>query len=59
VVNKAAKSKSLDLPVEDTALAGCTEFQAIAPATGTAPVVGGGKLHIEEPAESISVYEVQ
>lgn len=67
VVNKAAKSKSLDLPVEDTALAGCTELQAIAPATlqtiapatGTAPVLGGGRLHLEEPAESISVYEVQ
>ncbi|MGO8932947.1 MAG: alpha-amylase family glycosyl hydrolase [Terracidiphilus sp.] len=59
VLNKAAKSKSLDLPVEDTALAGCTEFEAIAPATGTAPVASGGKLHIEEPAASISVYEVQ
>jgi hypothetical protein len=59
VVNKAAKSKSLDLAVEETALAGCTEFQAIAPATGTAPNIGGGRLHLEEPAESISVYEVQ
>jgi hypothetical protein len=26
---------------------------------GTAPVVGGGKLHIEEPAESMTVYEVR
>jgi len=27
VVNKAAQSKTIDLPVDDTALAGCTGFQ--------------------------------
>jgi glycosidase len=59
VVNKAATIKSLDLPVADTALAACTEFQATVPTTGTVPVADGGKLHIEEPAESITVYEVQ
>jgi glycosidase len=58
VVNKAAKSKSVDLPVQDTALGGCTEFQALAPAEGSAPVAHDGKLNIEEPAQSMSVYEV-
>ncbi|MDR3746650.1 MAG: alpha-amylase family glycosyl hydrolase [Acidobacteriota bacterium] len=59
VVNKARHIESLELPVDGTALAGCTKFQVMAPATGTVPVAGGGKLHIEEPAESITVYEVQ
>jgi glycosidase len=59
VVNKAERSRSLDLPVEETALAGCTEFQAVAVATGSAPVAKDGKLHIEEPAESLTVYKVR
>jgi glycosidase len=59
VVNKAQTGKSLDLPLEETALAGCTEFLAETPATGTGPVARGGKLHIEEPAESMTVYEVR
>jgi hypothetical protein len=58
VVNKAAKSKVVELPVEETALAGCAQYQATAPATGIAPVVSGGKLHIEEPAQSMTVYDV-
>ena len=59
VVNKAVQSKPADLPLEDTALAGCTEFHATAAASGAAPVVSGGKLHVEEPAESMTVYEVR
>jgi hypothetical protein len=48
----------VELPVEETALAGCAQYQATAPATGIAPVVSGGKLHIEEPAQSMTVYDV-
>ncbi|HUA91295.1 MAG TPA: alpha-amylase family glycosyl hydrolase [Terracidiphilus sp.] len=59
VLNKSAQSKTLDLPMTDTALAGCTAFTALAPALGNAPVVSGGTLQIEEPAESLSVYEVR
>lgn len=59
VMNKSATSKMIDLPMEETALAGCTRFTSEAPAIGPAPVVSGGKLHIEEPAESMSVYEVK
>jgi glycosidase len=59
VVNKAQRSKLLDLPVEETSLAGCTVFQSEAPAAGMAPVASGGKLHIEEPAESMSVFAVR
>jgi glycosidase len=59
VLNKGAQSKSIDLPLKDTALAGCTEFTAEAPATGSAPITSGGMLHIEEPAESMSVYEAR
>jgi glycosidase len=59
VVNKAERGKSLDLPVEETALAECTKFDAVAPATGSAPVVRDGKLHIEQPAQSMAVFEVR
>ena len=58
VVNKADRSKVVNLPLEETALAGCAEFQAVTPATATAPVVSGGKLHIEEPAAAMTVFEV-
>lgn len=58
IVNKAERSESLDLPMEGTALAGCTEFHAMSPATGAALVVRSGKLHIEEPAESMTVFDV-
>ena len=59
VVNKAGRSKVVDLPVEETALAGCTKFQAAEPTTGVTPVVSGGKLHIEEPAASMTIFDVQ
>lgn len=59
VMNKAAQPKSMDLPVADNALAGCTKFVVEAPTTGPPPMLAGGKLHIEEPAESISVYELK
>jgi glycosidase len=58
VVNKAAISKVVELPVEETALAGCTQFQAAAPATGATPMVSGGKLRITEPADSMTIFDV-
>jgi glycosidase len=59
VINKAVRAKSIDLPIADTALAGCTKYTAEAPANGPAPVLGGGELRIDEPPESMSVYQVQ
>jgi len=59
VVNKAEQSKAVDLPVEETALAGCTSFQAAQPTTGVTPKVSGGKLHIEEPAASMTIFDVR
>jgi hypothetical protein len=58
VVNKAQESGVVDLPLEETALAGCAHFQVVEPAAGAVPALNGGKLHIEEPAESITVFEV-
>jgi len=45
--------------VEDTALAGCTEFHLLAPTMGADPVLNEGKLHIEEAAESMTIYELR
>jgi glycosidase len=59
VTNKAAMMKALDLSVEQTALAGCTEFQALAPARANLPSLAGGRLHIDEPAESMTVFAVR
>jgi glycosidase len=58
VVNKGKTSKQLDLAMEDTALAGCTRFHPALPAAGGTPTVHDGKLSIEEPAESMTVFEV-
>jgi len=59
VLNKSEKAGSLDLPMDGTALAGCTAFTAEAPASGAAPVISGGKLHVDEAPESMSVYSVR
>jgi glycosidase len=59
VVNKAEKSRQIQLPVDETALAGCVAFVSVQPAVGIAAKAGGGKLQIEEPAESLTVYEVR
>jgi glycosidase len=56
VINKAKQSKPIDLPLEETALAGCTQFHAASPASEVTPVIREGKLHIEEPAESMTVF---
>jgi len=58
-VNKAEKSRQIQLPVDETALAGCVAFVSVQPAVGIAAKAGGGKLQIEEPAESLTVYEVR
>jgi glycosidase len=59
VLNKSDKAKSIDLPMDGTALAGCTQFAAEAPATGVTPAISGGKLHVEEAPASITVYEAR
>jgi len=59
LLNKATQARHVDLRMQDTALAGCTEFGELQPATGTAPVASAGTLHLEEPAESITVYSVR
>ena len=59
VVNKAKHSNNVELPVAESALAGCVQFTVKSPSTGTVPVLNNGKLHIEEQAESMTVYQVQ
>jgi len=59
VVNKAQQNRVVQLPMNQTALSGCTTFLAVQPASELAPSVSEGKLHIEERAESMAVYEVR
>lgn len=58
-VNKARQNRVADLSVEDTALAACTEFLPLSPTGGSKAVLNGGKLHIEEQPESMTVYELR
>jgi len=59
VVNKAAHPSNVELPVADSALQDCIQFSVKAPSTGAVPVLNNGRLHIEEAAESVTVYQVQ
>jgi hypothetical protein len=45
--------------MDGTALAGCTSFAAQAPGASAPAAIAAGKLHIDEPADSMSVYEVR
>ena len=59
VANKSTQGKVVELSTEDSALAGCTNF-AVVPATpGNQPELSKGNLRIEEPPDSITVYEVR
>jgi neopullulanase len=58
VVNKAQHKEAVDLPTQGTTLAGCRDFQAVAPAHGKPPLIDGQKLHLEEQPESISIFKV-
>jgi glycosidase len=59
VVSKSERSESLDLSLADTALAGCTRFEALKPSPAPAAAVKDGKLHIEEPPSSLLLYAVR
>jgi hypothetical protein len=59
VVNKAAESRVVTLPEQDTALAGCAQFDAAPAATGPAPQIVNGTVRITEPANSMTVYAVR
>lgn len=59
VVNKAPQRKTLELPVKDTALGGCVQFDPASAAPGQKPQLSNGTLSIEEPAESMTVFSVK
>lgn len=58
VVNKGQKRESFDLSIKETSLSGCTQFKAVGPAEGASLVSGRGGLHIDEPAETMSMYVI-
>ncbi len=58
VVNKSTAGKNVELPIRDTSLAGCTRFDAALAAPGASPQLSDGTLHIDEPAESMTIYSV-
>jgi neopullulanase len=59
VANKSTRAKVLDLPIAGAALAGCASFNPAQITPGQALQLSDGKLRIEEPAESMTVYEVR
>jgi len=59
VVNDGGAAKTIDIATEATALAGCTRLTAIGPGAAAATEASDGMLRVDEPAESISIYEVR
>jgi glycosidase len=59
VANKGPKDETVSIPTEKTMLAGCTVFLPSAAAPGVMLRQSEGKLQIEQPAESISIYAVR
>ena len=59
VVNKASQSKAVEIPIDRTALDGCTVFEAVQAAPGNQPRLSNGMLRIEEAPETLSLYAVR
>jgi len=59
IANKAQTEKVVQIPMEDTALSGCTEFHSVGPVTGATPSIVAGQLQVAEPAESVLVFAVR
>jgi len=59
VVNKGMDCRSVEVPLEDSALGRCTQIDVAAGSPAPKPYLGDGKLRIEEPAESITVYALR
>jgi len=58
-VNDSEKAKSIEVAMDGTALAGCTSFTQQALGASVAATANGGRLHIDEPPQSMSMYEVR
>jgi neopullulanase len=59
VVNKASQPRDIELPLAGTALYGCTSFHPSQAAGGAVAKLDGGRLHLTEPAQSMTMYEVR
>ncbi|HEV2215547.1 MAG TPA: alpha-amylase family glycosyl hydrolase [Terracidiphilus sp.] len=59
VVNKGATPAEIGLPVDETALSGCTEFKTSPVAAGGTAKLRDGVLQVQEPAESLTVITVR
>ena len=59
VANRAKQSKQVEIPIDETALAGCTQFQDAGPVASGAALLEGDKLRITAPAESIVLFAVR
>ncbi|KAA6460336.1 alpha-amylase [Acidobacteria bacterium AB60] len=59
VVNNSEAKRQIDLPLADTALAGCTEFEPLASAAGPPPHLEPGKISLNETGESLTVYRAR
>ena len=59
VLNKSKAAITIDLPLSETSLEGCNEFTALPQAANAAATQSEGKLHINEPAESLSIFRAR
>jgi hypothetical protein len=59
VANKARHSRQIQLTAQGIALNGCTKFQFVQATAAVGSVAGTATLQIEEPGESMTVFEVR
>lgn len=58
-VNKKDTPRTITLPVAGTALAGCSRFEALAPAAAGAATLAAGSLQLTAPADSFVLFTVR
>jgi len=57
-VNKMPEPRTLKLPIDGTALAGCKQFEPLAPASAGTAILGNGALELTVPADSFVLFAV-
>jgi glycosidase len=59
LVNKKPQPRTVTLPAADTALAGCTQFQPLAPAGDGSATLANGSVQFNLPADSFTLFTVR
>jgi glycosidase len=59
VASKAAESRTIDMPTANTAVANCTQFKPLFPATAPPAKVQDGRLSISLEGDDLAIYSIR